>query len=85
MTNQGPILILARTQLDPARITIAKHLLENSQNRLVLLGTDPSWTMTPGEQVARVGNAHGSPGIPEITWTEFYGFLKECPRILTLS
>lgn len=85
MSDQGPILILARTPLDSPRITIAERLLEDSRNRLVFLGGTPSWAPSSGGQVVRVGPSPGNPDVPEISWAELYAFLKNFPRILTLS
>ena len=86
MDTKGPILILARTPLDTSQIAIARHLLEDSGNRLVLLGNSPSWDLSPGEQVVRVGGSPACPDdIPGIGWTELYAFVRAFPRILTLS
>lgn len=86
MDAKGPILILARTPLDTSQIAIARHLLEDSGNRLVLLGNSPSWDLSPGEQVVRVGGSPACPDdIPGIGWTELYAFVRAFPRVLTLS
>ncbi|MHB1605261.1 MAG: hypothetical protein ACYCTV_02560 [Leptospirales bacterium] len=85
INTQSPILILARTPLDAPRIAIARRLLENPKNRLVLLGGTPSWEPSSGGQIVRVDKPTGNPDVPEISWSELYASFKEFPRILTLS
>jgi hypothetical protein len=79
------ILILVRSPLDPARITLLKKMLQNPENNAVFLHSSVVEEPSGEKNVFRLGEKNPDPDGGIFSWKDLYALIRLHQRILTLS
>jgi|UniRef100_A0A7C3QRM6 hypothetical protein len=79
------ILILVRSPLDPARITLLKKMLQNPGNSAVFLHPSVGGKPFGEKNVFRLGEKIPDQDGRIFSWQDLYALIRLHQRILTLS